>query len=172
MKINASLLILFAAALNALAVFAQPVNVMKADDKLGKPVLCGECTRSGLQQGDFGALFKQYHHLYAPDPRVVARIRGLADGAGIMIVLGTWCSDSQEQVPRFFKVLDKARFPKNKVSLVCVDSAKEACGVDISSLDIHKVPTFIVYRNGREMGRIIETPYQTLEQDLLMFLLE
>ena len=33
-------------------------------------------------------------------------------------------------------------------------------------LDIELVPTFIFYRNGEELGRIVETPEDTLEKDL------
>jgi len=84
-------------------------------------------------------------------------------------VLGTWCSDSQEQVPGFFKVLDKIRFDKKNVQMIAVDSAKEAGIIDLVNYNIQKVPTFIIYRKGREIGRIIEKPYMTLEKDLLMF---
>jgi len=37
---------------------------------------------------------------------------------------------------------------------------------DIDNLDIKRVPTFIIYENGEEIGRIIETPKKSLEKDL------
>jgi len=43
-------------------------------------------------------------------------------------------------------------------------------GMDISALKIERVPTFIVYDGIKELGRIIETPAETLEEDLLMIL--
>jgi hypothetical protein len=125
-----------------------------------------------LQQGDFGVLFKENYHAYTPEKSIISGLKRKTDGAEITIVLGTWCSDSQELVPGFFKVLDKISFSKDRVKMICVNSDKEACGVDISMLGIHKVPTFIIYRNGSEIGRIIESPYHTLEKDLLMFLEE
>ena len=38
--------------------------------------------------------------------------------------------------------------------------------VDIEDLNIELVPTFIIYKKGEEIGRIVETPYDTLEEDI------
>ena len=34
-------------------------------------------------------------------------------------------------------------------------------------MNIHHVPTFILYQNGIEVNRIIETPVESLEKDLI-----
>jgi tetratricopeptide (TPR) repeat protein len=36
-----------------------------------------------------------------------------------------------------------------------------------AGLNIHRVPTIIVYKNGKELQRIVESPVESLEQDLL-----
>jgi thiol-disulfide isomerase/thioredoxin len=151
-------------------IFPQEKNTRYKDPKLNIEILYGNCDRAGLEEGEFGQLFRQYYKIYEPDMKVISQIRPLQEGIDILIVLGTWCSDSQEQVPKFFKVLDKTRFPKKNIQMICVSSGKEAGLVDLVNYDIVKVPTFIFYRKGREIGRIIETPYTTLESDLLMFL--
>jgi len=56
--------------------------------------------------------------------------------------------------------------------MVAVNSSKEAGLIDLVNYSIQKVPTFIIYRRGHEVGRIIETPFTTLENDLLMFFSE
>jgi thiol-disulfide isomerase/thioredoxin len=159
-------------ALFAIQTYSQGINTQVPDPRLGMTILLGNCDRSGLESGEFGTVFSEYYSIYEPDKTVVAELKKLTDGASILIVLGTWCSDSQEQVPRFFKILDKIRFDRKEVRVICVNSDKEAGDVDLSGLDIRKVPTFVIYRNGREAGRIIETPYATLEKDLLMFFRE
>ena len=80
--------------------------------------------------------------------------------------MGTWCSDSRREVPRFYKILDSLNFPSAKVKLIMVDRKKEAAGIDISPFNIELVPTMIFYNDGLEDGRIIETPKETLEKDL------
>ncbi|MDP3685076.1 MAG: thioredoxin, partial [Ignavibacteria bacterium] len=57
-------------------------------------------------------------------------------------------------------------FPSAKVKLIMVDRKKDAAGIDISPFNIELVPTMIFYNDGLEVGRIIETPKETLEKDL------
>jgi hypothetical protein len=148
---------------------SQELNRKVTDPRLDKEILYGYCDRSGLEIGEFGKLFEEYYQIYKPDQAVVNQLRSKKEGIEILIVLGTWCSDSQEQVPRFFKILDKIRFNRKDLQLICVNSDKEAGDVETVNYNIQKVPTFIVYKKGREIGRIVETPSASLEKDLLMF---
>jgi thiol-disulfide isomerase/thioredoxin len=79
--------------------------------------------------------------------------------------MGTWCSDSRREVPRFLRILDELNFNNELLTINYVDRKKESPEGDISSLDIKYVPTFIFYKGGKEIGRIIETPQITLESD-------
>jgi thiol-disulfide isomerase/thioredoxin len=169
---NVKLSVLLVMTLFPAMIFSQEFNRRINDPKLNQEILYGYCDRNGLETGDFGEIFAQYYKLYIPDKLVIKELRLHKDGIEILIVLGTWCSDSQEQVPKFFKVLDKIRFNKSSVEMICVSRDKEAGEVETAKFDIRKVPTFIIFRNGKEAGRIIETPYTTLEKDLLMFFTE
>jgi thiol-disulfide isomerase/thioredoxin len=166
---NGSSAILLVITFLPVILLSQEVNNKIIDPRLNKEILYGYCDRSGLQDGEFGNFFKTYYQVYSPDKTVVSQLKEKKEGVEILIVLGTWCKDCQEQVPRFFKILDQARFSKKNVQLICVSRDKEAGEVDVINYDIQKVPTFIIYRKGREIGRIIERPYLTLEKDLLMF---
>ncbi|MCK4821968.1 thioredoxin family protein [bacterium] len=150
---------------------AQDLNNTIIDEKTGKEILIGYCDNNGLKTGDFGEYYDFYYTDYKPDKTITSELIILQEGIDITIVLGTWCSDSKEHVPRFMKVLDKSKFPKDHLKIICVDKSKEAEGIDVKALDIQRVPTFIFYRNNKELGRIIETPVYTLEKDML-FLLE
>ncbi len=44
--------------------------------------------------------------------------------------------------------------------------------LDITNLKIERVPTIIFYRNGVELGRITETPVQSLEKDMEVIVLQ
>jgi thiol-disulfide isomerase/thioredoxin len=149
--------------------FAQELNQKIIDPKYGTEILYGYCDRSGLEKGEFGKSFKEYYESYEPDKSVTEQLKLKQDGIEILVVLGTWCSDSKEQVPKFFKILDKIRFDRKQLQMVAVNSSKEAGLIDLVNYSIQKVPTFIIYRRGHEVGRIIETPFTTLENDLLMF---
>ncbi len=81
--------------------------------------------------------------------------------------MGTWCSDSRREVPRFKKILDLLNYPAEKVKIFAVNRDKKIEKEDISGLRIEFVPTFIFYSDGKETGRIVETPYKSLEADML-----
>lgn len=88
----------------------------------------------------------------------------------VTIVLGTWCSDSQLQVPRLFKILDALEY-KRKLKVIFVDKKKQANIKGYKKLGIEYVPTFIFYnKQQKPLGRIIESPKLTLEKDLLLML--
>ena len=105
-----------------------------------------------------------------PDKEVISKLKALTKDIDILIVLGTWCGDSQEQVPQFLKVIDKMKFPEERLVIVGVDREKESEDMEMSNYDIVLVPTMIVFKGREEIGRITETPETTLEQDLLSIL--
>jgi len=86
--------------------------------------------------------------------------------------MGTWCGDSQREVPKFYKVLEAANFPENNLRIVGLNNVKEQYkqgpNGEEKGLNVHRVPTFIVYnKKGKEIGRIVEHPVESLEADLL-----
>ena len=96
----------------------------------------------------------------------ISKLQDKLNDYEITIVLGTWCSDSKVQVPHFYRVINDAGYNDKRVKVIAVDKMKEAVLVDISMMNIERVPTFIIYKDDKEVGRIIETPKKTLERDL------
>jgi thiol-disulfide isomerase/thioredoxin len=92
------------------------------------------------------------------------------ENISIKIVMGTWCPDSRREVPRFMRVLNAWQFPTDKLTFIGVDDTKQSPVGEYDKLDIHRVPTFIIYKNNLEAGRIIENPATSLEQDLVNIL--
>ncbi len=108
---------------------------------------------------------------YQPDMKVIEKLSAIdKNDLSIKIVMGTWCPDSRREVPRFMKVLDLWNFPSSNVTFIGVDNAKLSPVGEYVTLDIHRVPTFIIFKNKVEAGRIIENPVTSLEQDLMNIL--
>jgi hypothetical protein len=129
-------------------------------------ILIGHCTFEGLTEVEFGEYAMEYDS-YEPDPQVISKLAGFGYNYSIVIVLGTWCHDSQEQLPRFNRILDEIGYASGEVSLIAVDGNKKCDLVDIEELNIEFVPTIIFYQNREEIGRIVETPEVSLEADWL-----
>jgi thiol-disulfide isomerase/thioredoxin len=88
-------------------------------------------------------------------------------GVKVTLVMATWCSDSKEWVPRFYKIMDELNFNYKKLTLICVDREKKAAGTNVENLKIELVPTFIFYHKKHELGRIIEVPADLMEKEIL-----
>lgn len=83
------------------------------------------------------------------------------------VYLGTWCSDSREFVPAFLSIAEQSKLT---FKLIGLNREKECPLEDCSSWDISFVPTIIVTKAGEELGRMVETPQKTVEDDLLQIL--
>ena len=165
MKIR--LLLSIALFIGASNLFSQTMNTEITDQKLSKNVLVGFCDEKGLQKGEFGVYFNSQYETYSPKAKTIEKLKTKINNYEIKIVFATWCSDSKLQVPRFFKILDLTDFNKSKLETIGVDRNKNALVVNIANLNIEMVPTFIIYKYGEEIGRIVESPTKSLEDDLL-----
>jgi thiol-disulfide isomerase/thioredoxin len=80
--------------------------------------------------------------------------------------MGSWCEDSRREIPKFYKILDETKFDVNYLQLIAVDRSKKYDNYE-KDLTIFRVPTIIFYKNGKEIGRFVEYPRETIEKDFL-----
>ena len=144
-------------------------NTLQAQNESSTPepddFLVGSVDCEALQKGDFGEHFLSEYQAYHPNQEIISQLRQSIYDCSIIVVLGTWCKDSQQQVPRFYKVLDELHYNTSTITNICVDKNKEAEGTSVNDLSIERVPTIIFYGKEKEIGRIIETPNSSLEED-------
>jgi len=108
---------------------------------------------------------------YQPDISVIQSFPKTIDSIHVIIVGGTWCSDTRKHLPAFYKVLDTWKPKHLSVELLFVDHNKKLKEKGFKKLKITNVPTFIFYNaEGNEIGRIIETPKVDMENDLSQLL--
>ncbi len=149
-------------------VCAQTNYEIQTDEKTGKEMIVGIYTRDILLSPEW----EDEYLNYSIDAIAADEIIPLIENIKIKIVGATWCSDSREQIPRFYKILDYLAFPEENVELIFVNRNKDGLADEATGLGIELVPTFIFYKNDSELGRIIETPYERLELDMLSILNE
>jgi thiol-disulfide isomerase/thioredoxin len=137
-----------------------------ATDRGGQPMLWGRCLPQSLKQPPYAAWFNSQYNNYVVDAGL---IKQLPAGFRAEIFMGTWCGDSKREVPRMLKMLEQASVPVTLYTVSNHDSAyKQTPGSEAAQAAILRVPTLIIYDAAeKETGRIIESPVQTLEKDLL-----
>lgn len=158
-------LISLLALLISLNIFAQD-GITVIDEHTGEPMLLGRHDREAFSDSSFSWWFNEEYEYYSVDDSALVSVKDRLEDINVTVVMGTWCSDSQREVPRFYKILDYLEFNESNIDLICVDRAKAGVADEVDGLNIKLVPTFIFYKDGKELGRIVETPEATLEKDL------
>jgi len=150
--------------------FAQEFNNKIIDEKSKSEILIGLCNKEGFLQTPYSDWFKTEYDAYKPNIEVIKQLKPYADMYKITVVMATWCSDSKREIPRFYKVMDYAGYTPKSLRIICVDKNMLSPDYDIKLFKVDKIPTFIIESHTKELGRIIETPVKSIEEDLLNIL--
>ena len=93
---------------------------------------------------------------YKPNASALEGLQKNKDSVQLLAFMGTWCEDSHNIIPKFYSLLDVADFPQDRVTLIGVDRKKQTLSHLTEALNIKNVPTLIVMKNGKEIGRVVE----------------
>lgn len=126
------------------------------DKKNGEKVLKGLLSRSDIASDTSFKWFAENMKYGSADAAAVVAFQRNAGKFQMIIFAGTWCEDSQILLPVFYRLADKSGFPDSSITLIGVDRDKKTL------YNLHKVfnaistPTFIVMKDGKELGRVVE----------------
>ena len=150
-------------------IYSQDYKIIP-DEKNGEPLILGDCPSSAMNDSVFNNTWATEYNNYQPDYETLDSLEGKLEDVNIKIVFRSTCSDSREQLPRLFKILNELNYPVNTITLIGVNREKKGLSNETEGLEIELVPTIIFYKDGDEIGRIVETPAESLEKDLLKIL--
>lgn len=136
-------------------------------NKSNKMILNGIINQSILTGNKNYNWFDNEYKNYAPNIETIDSLKPLKNVLKVLIIAGSWCSDTQRELPRFLKICNAIGIPNNSIEIIMVDENKKTLAINISVLQITNIPTFIIYKDGKEQGRIIEKPILLLENDLM-----
>ena len=132
--------------------------------------LIGIVTKADFNQQPYATWFAENFDSYAVNTTIVKALQKKLKGITIKAFMGTWCKDSKRETPRFYKILEAANFDFKKLEMITVNRGKTTPDNLQESFKIKRVPTFIFYKNGKEIGRYVEFPRASLEKDILTIL--
>jgi len=119
-------------------------------------ILKGTITRSILQNDTAFKWFNENMRYGTADAAAVEAFKNNASNFSMVVFGGTWCHDTHNLLPVFYRLVDKSGYPESKITLIAVDRAKTAPNNLHKKYNIANVPTFIVFRGGKEIGRVVE----------------
>jgi hypothetical protein len=107
-------------------------------------------------QADSSFKWMGYARNFAGDKNTIEGLKKNKDSIQLLVFMGTWCEDSHDIIPKLFSMTDAAGFPQNRVTLIGVDRNKVTLSHLTEALGIINVPTIMVMKNGKEVGRVVE----------------
>ncbi len=116
--------------------------------------------------------WQEKEQAYQLQEKILTKLKTLQKPFKVKVFLATWCPDSRREVPHFFKILRESGLAKQAtVEMWAVDRKLKTVDKLSDTYAIRRVPTFIFFRDGKEIGRIVETPRALyLEEDMLSIL--
>ena len=134
----------------------KPYQTFYNKDK-NETTLRGLLKRSDIENDDTTfAWFKESYKLGKPNANTVAAFKAHAGNFKMIIFGGTWCEDTHNILPQFFKMTDAAGYADSNITLIGVDRSKTTLDNLSTAFSITRVPTFIIMKDGKEVGRITE----------------
>ncbi|WP_334056573.1 thioredoxin family protein [Polaribacter sp. P097] len=145
---------------------APAANATKND----RGYLIGIANREMFNDDSYNYWFDDRYKEYNTDKELIAKLKPIINDFTIKGFMGTWCGDSKRETPRFYKILDETDFDQEYFELITVGRNKKTPNNLQEGFNIIRVPTFIFYKDGKEVGRFVEYPRESLEKDILKIL--
>ena len=133
-----------------------PVHAYEVSYSKDQKVFKGLLTRSDIENDTAFKWFQQNYKLGKPDAAAVDAFKKHLKDFQMVIFMGTWCDDTQNLLPQFFRLADASGYTEDNITLIGVDRPKTTLSDLHRAFHIVDVPTFIVMKNGKEVGRIVE----------------
>jgi len=130
-------------------------------------ILIGQIAIENLKKEPYSIWFNKNYANYRIDYKAIDSIKPYLKNINFKVFIGTWCGDTRRQVPRLYRVFNELEYNINTIELFALNKQKQSFNEVEKGFDIIRVPTIIVFQNGTELNRIVETPIVTIEQDLL-----
>lgn len=122
----------------------------------GTKILKGFITKQELATDAAFPWFAEGAKGYVPEPGALAAFKGAKDSIHILVFGGTWCGDTKALFPKFFALTDAAGITADHMTILGVDRSKKTVHRLAEAFDVTRVPTFIVLKGGKEVGRVVE----------------
>jgi thiol-disulfide isomerase/thioredoxin len=135
--------------------YAQPQYQVLVE-KPGEKTYKGLITKANLQEDTSFHWYTDNLRAYTPNALAVTNLKKQADSVELVVFMGTWCEDSQFIIPKFFSLVTSSGFPEQKITMFGVDRNKNTMAHLAQALNVTNVPSIIVFKHGKEIGRVVE----------------
>jgi hypothetical protein len=150
-------ILLIAAAVGAALLFPLVVTGGQSTEEISKEKILAT-----------GPEWQDKYDKYNPPAEMVDALKAkLGANMKIDVYLGIWCPDSRNNVPPFLKILDRVGVSVPVRYFGVPRKPSRDVKYYVEEMNVERVPSFIFYRDGKEIGRIIENPKAGMIEDMM-----
>lgn len=144
----------------------------EVESKNDGKMLLGTQTLDQFRKEPYKVWFDEEYNRYQIDQQGLSELKKeKLNSYNLVVFVGSWCEDSHREFPRLIKILDGIKYNTDKMQIIAVNRKKESPAGEEGLYNISRVPTIILKKYGKEIGRITEMPETGyLERDLLNIL--
>lgn len=161
-----TLLVVLASSFISMAGMAQTGRPDISTNERGEIVYNGLTTFDDLEEEESFTWLAKGAEEYRPDGTKILYLSEKLPLYDMVVVMGTWCEDSHNMIPKLYKVLSQAEYPMEKLRMYGVDRNKQCKTGEHEKYKVTNVPVIILMKDGKETGRITEMVNKSVEADL------
>jgi thiol-disulfide isomerase/thioredoxin len=150
------LFLVFAMLLSELSNAQTPYTSSPDEKNPGGIILNGNISKYAIENNAAFDWYKKSQEAYKPEVSVLNALESAKSKVHFLIFGGTWCEDTQFILPKFFKLQELSGIPDNAIAFFGVNREKKTLGNVADVFNITNVPTIIILKDGKEIGRIVE----------------
>ena len=135
-------------------------------DEKDAALLLGRVNVKLLQSSPRFNWFEVGYNDYSTNASAIEQLSKNSAAISFIVFGGTWNNQTQLLLPQFYKVLDEAKINRGRAMLYFLDRDKHSPQGFEGEYSINDVPTFIVLKNGQEIGRIAGNVSSSIDGDL------
>ena len=173
-NIHYILILLSSALLQSQILLAQENPLANSDTTKKQAILLGQCSPKLLEQAPFAKWFLPNFEKYKVDSSLLPALKKAFKGKRMEFFVGTWCGESRADMPGVLKILQAAQVDSSQFKLIFLNNSgtmnRQSPNHEEQGKNIVRVPTYILYKGKKEIGRIIDAPVESFEKDLLKIL--
>jgi hypothetical protein len=164
------LLVLLFLTVNFMESDAQAIFEVQEDPKEKGIMHVGQITDSILTAANYN-WYNSGIKAYKADSNYIKALSKYIKDYTFIVFAGTWCEDTQHLLPQFMATIQQLH-ADSLVTIYGVDRNKTSLYMETSIMEITNVPTIIIKKGPREIGRIVETLTKDKIEQELFYLIE
>ena len=133
-----------------------PYTIVKDEKNPGGLIYTGLINKYTLINEASFTWYNENQKNYKPSTELLNGFEAAKSKVHFVVFGGTWCDDTQFILPKFFKLQQLSGVPDSSISFFGVNREKKTIENVSTAFNITNVPTIIVMKSGKEIGRVVE----------------